>query len=260
MPLHRIESPHPNAVESALLRGLEEQNNAMQTHVAWLSAELARVSADEQTARKNLALLSARMNPLSPLSLHEVRSLQSRVGELSEAAAAQSARAHAAELEASSLRAKVAKRESQVLQLSTQIGMLAAHVKEQANAVAGWSERQPSSAQLLSTDLTTAKFEMQQRLIASLTQQLAEANVELGGCRVAADVWEARHMMWEQAIESSARADAVPRRNTSATWRRADDEAAEDTSGAAKATLSLAEAERAWQERCEQLRRREASS
>jgi hypothetical protein len=52
MPLHRIESPHPNAVESALLRGLEEQNNAMQTHVAWLSAELARVSADEQTARE----------------------------------------------------------------------------------------------------------------------------------------------------------------------------------------------------------------
>jgi hypothetical protein len=232
MPLHRIESPHPNAVESALLRGLEEQNNAMQTHVAWLSAELARVSADEQTVRENLASLSARMNPLSAVSLHEVRALQDRVGELSDAAAVQSARAHAAELAASCLQAKVAKRESQVLQLSVQIGQLAAHVKEQANAVAGWSERQPMNAPLLSTELTTAKFEMQQRLIASLTQQ----------------------------IESSAHADIAPRRNSSATWRRSEDETAEDTSSATKTTISLAEAERAWQERCEQLRRREASS
>jgi hypothetical protein len=260
MPPHRIESPHPNAVESALLRGLEEQNNALQTHVAWLSAELARVSADEQTARENLSLLSSRMNPLSAVSLHEVRSLQDRVGKLSDAAAAQSARAHAAELAVSSLQVNIAKRESQVLQLSMQIGLLAAHVKDQANAVAGWSERHPTNAQVLSTDLTTAKFEMQQRLIASLTQQLAEANFELGGCRVATNVWEARHMMWEQAIASNARAGVAPRRNSSANWRRADDESAEDTSSTTKATISLAEAERAWQERCEQLRRREASS
>jgi chromosome segregation ATPase len=262
-----IESPHPNAVEAALLRGLEEQNNALQTHVAWLSKELSRVSADEVRSRDTLATLTARFNPSSAISVQEVQTLQARVQELGDALSTQTARANAAESVATQLQSRLAKREDQVMQLSTQLGRAAAHIKEQANSVAGWSERQPAPAQPLASDLTEAKFEMQQRIITSLTQQLAEANLELGGCKRAADIWEARHMMWEQAVESGVetlprKTDAVAlRRNGSGANFRRGEEAVEEavSTSSLKTQRSLQEAERAWQERCEQQRRRETT-
>ena len=68
-------------------------------------------------------------------------------------------------------------------------------------------------------------------------------------------------MMWEQAIETSA--EAPPRRNGSGVWnsrRVADDASALSETLSLRTERSLLEAERAWQERCEQQRRRETAS
>lgn len=257
MPPFTIESGHPNAVETALLRGLEEQNDALQLHVAWLSSELARSTADEAAARENLALATARFNPSSPVSLEEVRALQARIAELSGALETSAARAHAAELRVSALQSTLMKREDQVMQLSVQLGRAAAHIKEQASAVAGWSERQPPKLHPLPSDLTAAKFAMQQRLIAELTQQLDEARREAASHERASDIWEARHMMWEQAVEASA--SARSRRHGHLPRRGAEDSCVDSAQATLRTESSLLEAERAWQERCELQRRREAA-
>lgn len=252
-----LESPRPNAVEAALLRGLEQQNNALQTHVAWLSAELARASADEASAREDLAVATARLDPSSTVSLQEVKDLQQRVKELGDALSTRDARIHAAESRASALQSLLAKRDEQVVQLGLQLGRAAAHMKEQARAVAGWSERQPPSSQPMPSDLAAAKFTMQQRLIAELTQQLDEARRKMAGVQGASEIWEARHMMWEQMVEARAAAPP-PQRNGSGLFSQR--RVGEDGGSALRSEQSLLEAERAWQERCELQRRREAAS
>ncbi|KAJ1630893.1 hypothetical protein T492DRAFT_999992 [Pavlovales sp. CCMP2436] len=250
-----VSSPHPNAVESALLRGLEEQNNTLQLHVAWLSKELARSARSEAAQRENLAVVTSRFLPSSAAVCAEVKELQGRLAETGSALAGERERARAAESCAETLRETLLSREAQVLQLSVQLGRAAAHVRKQASTIAGWSERQPTRAPPAASDMTTAKFEMQQLLLLELTQQLAEAKLEAEGCQAAADVWEARHMMWEQTIEATN----PPMRNGSAVWSapRVPDENGADEKAPGP---SLLQAERAWRERCEAQRRREETS
>jgi len=249
-----LEPEAPSPSQRAQIEALENLNGTLRQHVAWLSSELARVSASEASVRARLGEVSGWLGKEAGIQPDQVGSLRERMERACDEAHRERARARAGEEALARAEEALAKREDQVLALSAQLGRAAGHLKDVAQQVAGWGSRHRRPEEEMPLDLTEAKFETQRRLIADLSQRLAERDAEMAAMRTAVDVWEARHNVWEATCLEPGAAGFVGRAARGSSGReKANGRAPEPTR--TDSQRSLHEAEQAWRARCEQLRR-----
>lgn len=243
----------PSTTRAAYIRELEEQNAALQRHLAFLGSELSTAAGREAIVRKQLAEVSGWLCQETGVGVEEVGGLRERMDKALEEAAKERARAQAAEDARNRAEEALRKREDQVLQLSVQLGRAAAHLKDHAHEASTLARMAQAPAPELPSDLTEAKFATMQRIIGDVSSQLSEKTLELQTLQVAVDIWEARHNVWEAACLEHAGGGFRKGVAPASSGNRPNGHPHER--GTPATTTSLVEAEQAWRERCELLRR-----